>query len=144
VRHGLTAETVIPNLEDGEDYKAFEATAIADYCAETAVARELVLRLASLLCAFVAPRGVPLAGDRAGAEGRAAHIRSSELPPQNVADLSRATKISGSVTNNLLNLRLRCLSADGLLRVAWLFSGNWLLPLLRGGGVQTIQIEGVL
>ena len=37
------------NLEDAEDYKAFEAAIIADYCAETAVARELVLRLASLL-----------------------------------------------------------------------------------------------
>jgi hypothetical protein len=49
VRHGLTAETIIPNLEDVEDYKAFEATVIADYGAETAVARELVLRLASLL-----------------------------------------------------------------------------------------------
>jgi hypothetical protein len=49
VRHGLTAETVIEDLEDGEDYKEFEATIIADYCAETAVARELVLRLASLL-----------------------------------------------------------------------------------------------
>lgn len=49
VRHGLTAETVIPNLEDADDYKAFEATVIADYCAETAVARELILRLASLL-----------------------------------------------------------------------------------------------
>jgi hypothetical protein len=49
VRHGLTAETVVPNFENSEDYKAFEATIIADYCAETAVARELVLRLASLL-----------------------------------------------------------------------------------------------
>jgi hypothetical protein len=49
VRHGLTAETVIGSLEDAEDYKAFEATIIADYCPETAVARELVLRLASLL-----------------------------------------------------------------------------------------------
>ena len=49
VRHGLTAETVVRHLEDAEDYKAFEATIIADYCAETAVARELVLRLASLL-----------------------------------------------------------------------------------------------
>src|SRR5690242_1338807 len=49
VRHGLTAETVIPNLEDAKDYQAFEATIIADYCAEAAVARELVLRLASLL-----------------------------------------------------------------------------------------------
>jgi hypothetical protein len=49
VRHGLTAETVVQNLENAEDYKAFEATIIADYGAETAVARELVLRLASLL-----------------------------------------------------------------------------------------------
>jgi hypothetical protein len=49
IRHGLTAETVIPNLEDREDYQLFEATVIADYCAETAVARELDLRLASLL-----------------------------------------------------------------------------------------------
>ena len=49
VRHGLTAETVVRHLEDAEDYKTFEATIIADYCAETAVGRELVLRLASLL-----------------------------------------------------------------------------------------------
>lgn len=42
VRHGLTAETVVGHLEDAEDYKAFEATIIADYRAETAVARELV------------------------------------------------------------------------------------------------------
>jgi hypothetical protein len=49
VRHGLTAETVIGSLEDAGDYNAFEAAIIADYCAETAVARELVLRLASLL-----------------------------------------------------------------------------------------------
>ena len=49
VRHGLTAETVVGSLENAEDYKAFEAIIIADYCAETAVARELVLRLASLL-----------------------------------------------------------------------------------------------
>jgi hypothetical protein len=49
VRHGLTAETVIGSLEDAEDYKAFEAAITADYDVETAVARELVLRLASLL-----------------------------------------------------------------------------------------------
>jgi len=49
VRHGLTAETVIGALEDAEDYKAFEAAVIADYDAESAVERELVLRLASLL-----------------------------------------------------------------------------------------------
>lgn len=49
VRHGLTAETVIEPLEDAEDYKAFEQAVAADYDAETAVERELVLRLASLL-----------------------------------------------------------------------------------------------
>jgi len=49
VRHGLTAETVIGVLEDAEDYKAFEAAITADYDAQSAVERELVLRLASLL-----------------------------------------------------------------------------------------------
>jgi hypothetical protein len=48
-RHGLTAETVVEGLEDTEDYRAFEATIIADYDAQTAVEREFVLRLASLL-----------------------------------------------------------------------------------------------
>ena len=47
--HGLTAETVIDALEDAEDYAAFEMAVIADYDAQSAVERELVLRLASLL-----------------------------------------------------------------------------------------------
>jgi hypothetical protein len=49
VRHGLTAETVIGALEDAEDYQAFEAAIIADYDAQSAVERELVLRSACLL-----------------------------------------------------------------------------------------------
>ena len=49
LRHGLTAETVIGALEDAEDYKAFEAAITADYDAQSAVERELVLRLASIL-----------------------------------------------------------------------------------------------
>src|SRR5262245_15477133 len=48
-RHGLTAETVIAVLENSEDYEAFEAAVISDYNAETAVERQLVLRLASTL-----------------------------------------------------------------------------------------------
>jgi hypothetical protein len=36
-------------LEDAEDYEAFEAAIVADYDAQSAVERELVLRLASLL-----------------------------------------------------------------------------------------------
>src|SRR5690242_13851994 len=49
VRHGLTAETVIDPLEDAKDYAAFEMAVTADYDAQSAVERELVLRLASLL-----------------------------------------------------------------------------------------------
>ena len=49
VRHGLTAETVIGALEDAEDYAAFEMAVTSDYDAQTAIERELVLRLASLL-----------------------------------------------------------------------------------------------
>jgi hypothetical protein len=49
VRHGLTAETAIGLLEDAEDYRQFEASVIAGYDAQSAVERELVLRLASIL-----------------------------------------------------------------------------------------------
>ena len=52
LRHGLTAETVIDALEDAEDYAAFEMAVTADYDAQSAVERELVLRLAT---ACVAP-----------------------------------------------------------------------------------------
>jgi hypothetical protein len=55
VRHGLTAETVIDALEDAEDYAAFELAVTSDYDAQTAVERELVLRLASLLWRPVGP-----------------------------------------------------------------------------------------
>lgn len=49
IRHGLTAETIITTLEDAEDYAAFELAVTSDYDAQSAVERELVLRLASLL-----------------------------------------------------------------------------------------------
>ncbi len=49
VRHGLTAETVVVGIEDVSDYKSFEEAVILDYDAQSAVERELVLRLASLL-----------------------------------------------------------------------------------------------
>jgi hypothetical protein len=49
VRHGLTAETIIGPLEDPHDYAAFELAVTSDFEATTAVERELVLRLASLL-----------------------------------------------------------------------------------------------
>jgi hypothetical protein len=49
VRHGLTAETVIAALEDADDYQAFELSVTSGYEPQTAVERELILRLASVL-----------------------------------------------------------------------------------------------
>lgn len=49
IRHGLTAENIVNALEDAEDYAAFELAVAADFEARSAVERELVLRLASLL-----------------------------------------------------------------------------------------------
>ena len=49
LRHSLTAETVIPALENAVDYRAFEASIMAEYHPRSATHRELVLRLASLL-----------------------------------------------------------------------------------------------
>ena len=43
-----SSETVVGSLEDAEEYSAFEAAIIADYDAQSAVERELVLRLASV------------------------------------------------------------------------------------------------
>ena len=60
IRHGLTAETVIVGLEDPEDYESFEATIIADYDPTTAVERELVLRLASVLWRLRRATGIEL------------------------------------------------------------------------------------
>jgi hypothetical protein len=48
-RHGLTAETVIDNAENAEDYAEFEEALIADYQPITAIEYQLVMRLASLL-----------------------------------------------------------------------------------------------
>ncbi len=61
LRHGLTAETIIASLENAEDYQAFEAAVTADYDAETAVERELVLRLASVLWRLSRATGIETA-----------------------------------------------------------------------------------
>jgi hypothetical protein len=59
LRRGLTAETVIDALEDAADYAAFEMGVAADYDAQSAVERELVLRLASLLWRSMSWTGPP-------------------------------------------------------------------------------------
>lgn len=49
MRHGLTAATVVPAMEDAEEFEQFEAAIRADYQAVSAVEHELVARLTSLL-----------------------------------------------------------------------------------------------
>jgi hypothetical protein len=49
VRHGLTAESVIDVLEHPKEYRAFERSVTAGFEPQTAVERELVLRLTSIL-----------------------------------------------------------------------------------------------
>lgn len=49
LRHGLTAETVLDQLEDPDEYRAFERAITADFAPATTIERALVVRLASLL-----------------------------------------------------------------------------------------------
>jgi hypothetical protein len=81
VRHGLTAETVIGALEDAEDYKTFEAAIIADYDAQSAVERELVLRLASLLWRLRRATTIETALFESQAEQRSGLTQPRQVPP---------------------------------------------------------------
>jgi hypothetical protein len=98
VRHGLTAETVIASLEDAEDYKAFEATIIADYHAETAVARELVLRLASLLWRLRRATGIEtdLLEIQAGPLRERLGLSVEDPGPDSV-ELARGGRVAGTI-----------------------------------------------
>jgi hypothetical protein len=81
VRHGLTAETVIGALEDAEDYKAFEAAITADYDAQSAVERELVLRLASVLWRLRRATSMESGLFEIQAEPLRRHLQNGQLPP---------------------------------------------------------------
>jgi hypothetical protein len=49
IRHGLTAATVVPAIEDAEEFERFEAAIRADYQPVSTIEHELVARLTSLL-----------------------------------------------------------------------------------------------
>ena len=92
IRHGLTAETVIAALEDSEDYQAFEAAVISEYDAESAVERELVLRLASVLWRLRRATGIETAlfeaitaepGKLENGCSRLTVVEGADLPEQN-------------------------------------------------------------
>ena len=81
VRHGLTAETVIPSLEDADDYEAFELAITSDYDAATAVERELVLRLASVLWRLRRATGIETALFEAFSSAESHKAEDQALPP---------------------------------------------------------------
>src|ERR1039458_9888953 len=49
LRHGLTAATVVPAIEDTEEFERFAAAVKSDYQPASTVEHELVARLTSLL-----------------------------------------------------------------------------------------------
>ena len=94
VLHGLTAEAVIAVLEDAEDYQAFEAAVIADYDAESAVERELVLRLASVLWRLRRATGIETAlFESMTADNSKIEHGSSHPPLVEAADLSNRNEM---------------------------------------------------
>src|SRR5664280_2882406 len=109
VRHGLAAETVIATLEDAEDYQAFEAAVIADYDAESAVERELVLRLASVLWRLRRATGIETAlfesvtNKLENGSSRPTLVETVDLSEQNQLRLV-ATWQSDTATKNELSL----------------------------------------
>ena len=74
---------MIVGFEDPEDYEAFEATVIADYDARTAVERELVLRLASVLWRLRRATGI----ETSLFESAINHLGQSEIFNRATADL---------------------------------------------------------
>jgi hypothetical protein len=89
LRHGLCAETVIEIVEDVDDYTAFEAAIIADYDARTAVERELVLRLASLLWRL--RRATAIETDLLRIQAEILRDRRDRMQPQDQPERPQAT-----------------------------------------------------
>src|ERR1700693_34461 len=126
VRHGLTAETVIAALEDPEDYQAFEAAVIADYEAESAVERELVLRLASVLWRLRRATGIETSlfesvtaepGKVEHGSSRPALVEAADLSDRNQLHLV-ATRQSDAAAENELGFDTKTDIANCFLRLA--------------------------
>jgi hypothetical protein len=126
LRHGLTAETVIAALEDAEDYQAFEAAVISGYDAESAVERELVLRLASVLWRLRRATGIETAlfesvtaepGKVDDGSPRPTVVKAVDRSDQNQLHLV-ATRQLAATAGNGLSLDTKRDIADGFLRLA--------------------------
>jgi hypothetical protein len=127
LRHGLTAETVIATLEDAEDYQAFEAAVIADYDAESAVERELVLRLASVLWRLRRASGIETALFEAvtsesveggQSQSRLSFVGGTDLSEHNQLHLLATRPPKAAADENKLDLNAKKDIANGFLRLA--------------------------
>ena len=126
LRHGLTAETVITALENSEDYEAFEAAVISDYEAESAVERELVLRLASVLWRLRRATGIESAlFESVTTESdifEHGHSRPTLVDAVDLSDRDQlhpvATRQSDAAARNELSFDAKKDIADGFLRLA--------------------------
>ena len=94
IRHGLTAETVIATLEDSDDYEAFQTAVASDYDAESAVERELVLRIASVLWRLRRSTLIETAlFERAAENSGGQEHDSSQSTPDESVDLSNHREV---------------------------------------------------
>ena len=91
VRHGLTAETVVSALEDADDYAAFEMAVTADFEAQSAVERELVLRLASILWRLRRASAI---------EAGLFNIQARELPSRRRQVHQKRHNVVGTISRN--------------------------------------------
>jgi hypothetical protein len=125
VRHGLTAETVIAALEDSEDYEAFEAAVISDYDAESAVERELVLRLASVLWRLRRATGIETALFESATEDSRKHER--RLSCENLGRAADLTERNRRLLQRFRNptLRRKTRSAPVRTRISLTASCAW-------------------
>jgi hypothetical protein len=92
---------VIAGFENSDDYQAFEAAVISDYDAQSAVERELVLRLASVLWRLRRATGIESSLFESVIEDppqRQQH-RISRDNPTGVADLAERRRLSLGDTN---------------------------------------------
>ena len=126
VRHGLTSETVIAALEDADDYRAFEAAVTADYDAESAVERELVLRLASVLWRLRRATGIETAlfesvtakSDKVEyGSSRPTLVEAADCSDRNQSHLVAARQSEAAVVNEL-SINTKSDIADSFLRLA--------------------------
>jgi hypothetical protein len=118
LRHGLTAETIIATLEDAEDYQDFEAAVTSDFDAETAVERELVLRLASVLWRLRRATGIETALFESvtaqSGNGEHGHSRPTLIEAANLSDQNRIHLVATSQSDAAVENEPSCNTKKGI------------------------------